>query len=296
MIVTPPTPRNALPCFLLTLLLTGVLTLTVTLRPSYGAPTATPITIPDAQIEAAKKEAVAAMGPWLKLEDAGDHAGSWKATSADFRNHVTETQWIVASRAAHDSVGTVQSRVLASAMLEQGVVETSSPPLANPLVIAQFHTAFEHAANAMETVTFEKEADGSWRAAGYYIKPANTADGATPDDADKKKALATMMPWLKKGDAGDYSGQWKESSAPFRSGCTLEKWLEASKNVNRPLGPSLSRTLTSASIGTDERGMRVTAKFRTSFKNAAATTETVIFLREADGIWRAKAYYVTMLE
>ena len=38
-------------------------------------------------------------------------------------------------------------------------------------VIAQFDSSFENMKYARETVTFEKEADGTWRAAGYYIKP-----------------------------------------------------------------------------------------------------------------------------
>ncbi|SDT85719.1 Protein of unknown function [Verrucomicrobium sp. GAS474] len=289
MIVTPPSPKNTFPCVLLTVLLAGLVTLTVTLHPAYAAPAPAPITVPAAEIEAAKKAAVAAMEPWLKQEDAGDHVGSWKAASAYFRENVTQDQWIAASKFVHDSVGHTLRRTLASTMLEQGVVETNSPPLANPLVIAQFHTAFDGAADAVETVTFQKDADGVWRAAGYYVKPANTADGATPDDPDKKKALAAMAPWLKKGDTGDYAAQWKEASASFRKSCTLDKWLEATRNVN--LGPCLSRTLMSAAIGTDADGPQVTAKYRSSFKNAASTIETVVFVRESDGVWRAAAYY-----
>jgi hypothetical protein len=38
-------------------------------------------------------------------------------------------------------------------------------------VIAQFTSSFDNLQSARETVTFEKQADGSWRAAGYFIKP-----------------------------------------------------------------------------------------------------------------------------
>jgi hypothetical protein len=39
-------------------------------------------------------------------------------------------------------------------------------------VIAQFKTSFENLKYAVETVTFDK-IDGTWREAGYYIKPGN---------------------------------------------------------------------------------------------------------------------------
>jgi hypothetical protein len=38
-------------------------------------------------------------------------------------------------------------------------------------VIAQFNTSFENLQYAVETVTFEKAADGTWKASGYYVKP-----------------------------------------------------------------------------------------------------------------------------
>ena len=34
----------------------------------------------------------------------------------------------------------------------------------------QFATSFANKKNAVETVTFMREKDGIWRAAGYYIK------------------------------------------------------------------------------------------------------------------------------
>jgi hypothetical protein len=34
----------------------------------------------------------------------------------------------------------------------------------------QFDTSFENKKSAVETVTFMREKDGTWKAAGYYIK------------------------------------------------------------------------------------------------------------------------------
>ena len=38
-------------------------------------------------------------------------------------------------------------------------------------VIMQFESSFENLKSATETVTFTKEADGTWKAAGYLIRP-----------------------------------------------------------------------------------------------------------------------------
>jgi hypothetical protein len=38
-------------------------------------------------------------------------------------------------------------------------------------IVAQFETSFENMKFARETVCFEKETDGTWHAAGYFIKP-----------------------------------------------------------------------------------------------------------------------------
>ena len=37
-------------------------------------------------------------------------------------------------------------------------------------VVMQFATSFENKKDAVETVTFMREKDGKWKAAGYYIK------------------------------------------------------------------------------------------------------------------------------
>jgi Protein of unknown function (DUF4019) len=37
-------------------------------------------------------------------------------------------------------------------------------------VIAQYDTSFEKKESAVETVTMMKDKDGSWRAAGYFIR------------------------------------------------------------------------------------------------------------------------------
>ena len=37
-------------------------------------------------------------------------------------------------------------------------------------VVMQFKTSFAAKQNAVETVTFQREKDGLWRASGYYVR------------------------------------------------------------------------------------------------------------------------------
>ena len=67
-------------------------------------------------------------------------------------------------------LGKLLDRKLASA-LRQTEIPHGTQTIKGDWVIAQFDSSFENLKAARETVTFEKEADGSWRAAGYYIKP-----------------------------------------------------------------------------------------------------------------------------
>jgi len=290
---SPASPRRLVPCLALTVGLACLLAATVVVAPLSADP-ATANAVPNDKIDAEKQAALAAIQEWLKLEDAGKHDASWKAASDDFRNEVSQAQWVFSSNDVHTSIGACRSRKLASILLEQGTVETGSAPLPHPIVIAQFQTTFEKTGTTVETVSFAKENDGVWRADGYYIKPSSTPAGVALDSEDEKAAVAAMGPWLKKGDAGDYAGQWNDASETFKKGCPLGKWLEASRNVSGALGATVSRTLLSAKLDAPGNGTAVVAKYATSFRNAADITETVVFLKEPGNVWRASAYYTQM--
>jgi len=121
--------------------------------------------------ETAKKDAVAAMQTWLGEMDAGSYAKAWSDAAKSFQKAVTSDQWVTVSGNVRTPLGKLLERKLASAAYESGastVGKTAGP--ASTYVIAQFDTSFENMKYARETVTFEKEGDGGWRAAGYFIK------------------------------------------------------------------------------------------------------------------------------
>jgi beta-lactamase regulating signal transducer with metallopeptidase domain len=129
-----------------------------------------PALIADEDQDAAKKDALAAMDGWLKKSDSGDYAGTWNDAAKSFQKAISAEKWIAINKGIRAPLGKLLTRRLDSAAY------SSRPPLsgsdaATIWVIAQYDTSFENMKYARETVTFEKEADGTWRAAGYYIKP-----------------------------------------------------------------------------------------------------------------------------
>lgn len=113
----------------------------------------------------AEKNALAAALPWLAANDAGDYSKSWKESAAIVRSSVTESGWNLTMGMSRKPLGNLVSRRL------KFVQSMKSPPNApeGDYVVMQFDTAFT-AGNVVETVTFVLEADGQWRAAGYFLK------------------------------------------------------------------------------------------------------------------------------
>jgi beta-lactamase regulating signal transducer with metallopeptidase domain len=130
-----------------------------------------PILAGDDDQEAAKKDAVAAMQTWLAESDAGNYAKTWSDAAKSFQKAVPSDQWLSVNQGTRAPLGKLIARKLASAayLSREANLGTGAP--ASIYVIAQYDTSFENMKYARETVTFEKEADGVWRAAGYYIKP-----------------------------------------------------------------------------------------------------------------------------
>jgi hypothetical protein len=103
---------------------------------------------------------------WLALADAGDAAGTWAAAASLFRRAVPEDQWGRSLAAARSPLGSVVSRTLRDA---RPATELPGAP-DGEYVVFQFDTRFEHKRKAVETVTPMKDADGTWRVSGYFVR------------------------------------------------------------------------------------------------------------------------------
>src|SRR5690349_17902963 len=121
---------------------------------------------------------------------------------------------------------------------------------------------------------------------------ASTVLGA---EAGEKAAAAAAQTWLGEIDAGLYAKSWKDAAGYFRGAITEKGWSDALNGTRKPLGSLLSRKLASARSATSlpgaPDGNYVVMQFDTAFSHKKAAVETVTFMQEKDGKWKAAGYY-----
>jgi Protein of unknown function (DUF4019) len=119
---------------------------------------------------------------------------------------------------------------------------------------------------------------------------------AHAEDNFAQGATAAAEIWLGHVDAGDYAGSWREASAYVQSTITEQAWVASLQRVRTPLGPLLSRQLTQVqhtqSMPGAPDGDYVVMLFDTRFANKQAAVETVTFMQEKKGEWKAAGYYI----
>ncbi|MEP7207825.1 MAG: DUF4019 domain-containing protein [Casimicrobiaceae bacterium] len=103
---------------------------------------------------------------WLGHADRLDGNATWKLAGAKFRNALTAEAWTKALRDTRSPLGATQQRAAVSTRFES----TFPNVPAGDYALVQFRTAFERRSEGHETVTLEREADGTWRVIGYFIR------------------------------------------------------------------------------------------------------------------------------
>ena len=116
------------------------------------------------------------------------------------------------------------------------------------------------------------------------------------EDTSEKSATAAAETWLGHIDAGEYADSWHEASAYFQGAITEQAWVALLNGVRTPLGHRLSRQLTQVQHTTSMQGAPdgdyVVMQFDTRFEHKQAAVETVTFLQEKQGEWKAAGYYI----
>ena len=110
--------------------------------------------------------AVSAAEAWLAHMDGADYAAGWRDGAAILKAAVTVKEFARALASARTPLGQLISRKLISKQ------RTRSLPGApdGDYVVIQYETRFVNKAQAVETITPMRQADGSWKVAGYYIR------------------------------------------------------------------------------------------------------------------------------
>lgn len=145
------------------LIIIGVLLMTLALGllaltalPQVASTPATPTVsreAPDAAVVDAARQ-------WLALVDEGRWDESYRATGAPFRKQNTAQMWASASERVRVPLGAVITRTFAS------LDAVPAPP--GGYEVVKFRTRFANKAEAVETVSLERE-DGGWRVVGVTI-------------------------------------------------------------------------------------------------------------------------------
>jgi len=109
-------------------------------------------------------EVIAQAQAWLAAIDAGRE--NHNDAAAFFRKQVSREQWEAALSLSRRPLGEARRRSL------RAIGEHRSLPGVpdGRYLVMQFESVFARKETAMETVTFMREADGVWRAAGYFIQ------------------------------------------------------------------------------------------------------------------------------
>jgi hypothetical protein len=103
---------------------------------------------------------------WLSLVDQGKYGESWDAAAKAFQGVLARDKWKDALTAARQPLGKLVSRTFRSAERK-----TSLPGAPDgDYIVIQYRASFENKKSAVETVTPMREADGTWKVSGYFIK------------------------------------------------------------------------------------------------------------------------------
>jgi hypothetical protein len=101
-------------------------------------------------------------------------------------------------------------------------------------------------------------------------------------------ALPAIQIWLGLVDGGQYAESWRQASESFHAMVTQDDWVDKVESVRKPLGKLLSRKVEKA----EPNGSYFVAKFDSSFEELKTASETVTFVLETNGQWRAVAYLI----
>lgn len=109
---------------------------------------------------------MAAVTDWLAAVDRGAYGEGWDRAAQRFRESIDRAKWETLVEAARRPLGAVLVRKVRTATFARALPNAPE----GEYVVIQYDTVFEKAALAAETVTSEREKDGTWRVAGYWIK------------------------------------------------------------------------------------------------------------------------------
>ncbi len=99
---------------------------------------------------------------WLAGVDGGNYAQSWETAAAYFQRAIAKEEWVGRLAKVRHPLGPVLARRLSATRFSAAGTRCE----------IRYASSFDGLLAATETVTFALQADGSWKAIGYLIRPA----------------------------------------------------------------------------------------------------------------------------
>ncbi len=111
-----------------------------------------------------------------------------------------------------------------------------------------------------------------------------------------EKAQAASRTWLALVDSGKYAESWETTSSLFKGAVTKDGWASACRQARTPLGALKARSLKSANrtstLPGTPPGDYVVIQYDAQYEKAPSAVETVTFMLDKDGAWRAAGYFI----
>jgi hypothetical protein len=103
---------------------------------------------------------------WLELTDRGDALASWQAAGKQFQNQMTAARWATLLKRLRAPLGASVERTVRSTQFTRNF---SGATPDGDYALLEFRSSFANRTGSGETLTLEREADGTWRVIGYTI-------------------------------------------------------------------------------------------------------------------------------
>jgi hypothetical protein len=126
--------------------------------------------------------------------------------------------------------------------------------------------------------------------------PAAADSSEQPTLGDDKDTIEAAQKWLALLDAGKVGAAWDASSAHLKSVVTRQKWVTDIGKVRKPFGKLRTRKAEkfarAHSLPGAPDGDYAIVEFESVYANGKQATEQVIWMFEADSVWRVSGYFI----
>jgi hypothetical protein len=112
------------------------------------------------------RPATAAALEWLEIVDSGRFGIAWDAAAPILQGVIERLKWETTIQDARQPLGVAGARKLRSANYARALPNAPD----GDYVVIEYATNFRNRPSTIETVTAMRQADGTWKVAGYFLR------------------------------------------------------------------------------------------------------------------------------